>query len=124
VRSVRLQQKQYLISFKEYGLQCSVVLLHICLFVFPSLPQSFHVVCIRKFSLMEVIETSCYWLHNFFDLAALIYTMSKRAVTLNWVRAHDPNFGEEVLGYLQEGFSDDESESECTIESDPQHRMC
>jgi hypothetical protein len=34
-----------------------------------------------------------------------------RSVTL-----HDPNFGE-VLGYLQKGLSDVDSESECTIES-------
>jgi hypothetical protein len=32
-------------------------------------------------------------------------------------RPHDPNFGE-VLGYMQEGMSDNESESEHTTESD------
>jgi hypothetical protein len=40
--------------------------------------------------------------------------------TIKWFTPHDPNFGEEVLGYLQEGLCDD-SESEYTIESD--HNM-
>jgi hypothetical protein len=61
---------------------------------------------------MAVLETAHHWLRDFFDSAALIYTMSKRAGTFKWVTPCDSSFGEEVLGYLQEGLSDVESESE------------
>jgi hypothetical protein len=37
--------------------------------------------------------------------------MSNHAGTSKWDTLHDPNFEEEVLGYLQEDLSDVESES-------------
>jgi hypothetical protein len=39
-------------------------------------------------------------------------------VTLKWVTPHDSSCGEEVLGYLKEGLSDTDSESECIVQSD------
>jgi hypothetical protein len=46
--------------------------------------------------------------------------MRKCTGNLELVVPHDFNFGE-VLVYLHEGTSDDESESECTVRSD--HNM-
>jgi hypothetical protein len=70
------------------------------LLVFPSLPWLFDAVCFGKFILVAVWETVCHQLCDFFDSAALIYTMRKLAGTLKWDTPHDDNFGEEVLGYL------------------------
>jgi hypothetical protein len=104
---------------------CSALLLSlpsylpfIHLLAFPSLPWTFDAVCIRKFNLVEVWQTACHQLHDFFDSATLVYTVRKHAETSKWGTPHDPSFGGEVLGYLLEGLSDVESESECTVESD------
>jgi hypothetical protein len=94
---VRPQQKQYIIFFREYVLQCSVVLSTFLSSVYTSthiyfLFMPFSAVCIGKFILVEIWETTCYWLCDFFDLAALVYTMSKNTGTLKWATHHDPNF--------------------------------
>jgi hypothetical protein len=108
---VRQQHKQYII-FSE-NMACSALLFTVpsylsflCLLLFPFLPWSFNAVYIRKFSLVAVWQTACHWLRDFFDSAALVYTMSKQAGTLKWVTPCDPSFGEDVLEYLQEGLSD------------------
>jgi hypothetical protein len=41
--------------------------------------------------------------------------MSKRAGTSKWVTPCDPGFGEEVIGHLQEGLSDVESENDLQL---------
>jgi hypothetical protein len=113
---VRPQQKQYLIIifFGEYGLQCSVVLsTFVSVFrqlVFTFLPPSFDAVCNGTFSLATAWQTARDRLRDFFVSAALVYTVSNRAGTWKCVSLCDPSFGE-VLGHLQEGLSDVESES-------------
>jgi hypothetical protein len=57
----------------------------------------------QKFTSVKVWETAHHCLHNFLDLVAVVYIMSKHVGTLKWVTPCDPNFGE-GLDYLQ-GFS-------------------
>lgn len=56
-----------------------------------------------------------HWLCDFFELATLVYTTSNHARTSKWVAPSVSNFGEEVLGYLQEGLSGIDSECDCTV---------
>jgi hypothetical protein len=74
-----------------------------------SFPQLFDVDYIRKFTLVEVWENACHQLRNFFDLATLIYTMSKRVGTPKRVTPHNLNFGKEELWYLQYGLSENDT---------------
>jgi hypothetical protein len=59
-----------------------------------------------------------WWRSEGLYVTCYVHKMSKHAGTSMWITTHDPNFGEEMVGYLQEGMSDAESESECTIKSD------
>jgi hypothetical protein len=93
VQSLRLQQKQYPISFKEGSLQRSVVLS-----TFPSfLDQSFNAVSVVKFIPVAVLETAHHQLGNFFYSAATIHTISTYAEALKWVTYYDPNFGKVLV---------------------------
>jgi hypothetical protein len=64
---------------------------------------------LQKFILVEVWETAHQWLCDYFDLAALFYSISKRVGTLKWVTSRGYSFEEKVCGYLQEGLGDIES---------------
>jgi hypothetical protein len=52
----------------------------------------------------------------------LAFTMNKHVGTSQWVTSCYPNSGN-VLGYLQDGLNDIESESECSWKR-PQHGIC
>jgi hypothetical protein len=75
----------------------------------------FTAVSIAKFILVVVWQTARHRLRDFFDSAPLVCTVSKRAAASKQVTPCDSNFEEEVLGYLQEGLSGVESESDCAI---------
>jgi hypothetical protein len=79
--------------------------------ILPSLLWSFDGVSIGKFIPVAVWDTARHQLCNFSDsLLSFILCVNLKSVT-----RCNPSFGEEVLGYLQEGLSNVKSDSECTV---------